>query len=58
MSASVVAQGDGRRPAMADPNNDVVEADETNNTARKFLADVPDLGVGLDNLTVTPAALG
>ncbi|MGE5233964.1 MAG: hypothetical protein ACM3OB_07620 [Acidobacteriota bacterium] len=43
---------------MADPNNDVVEADETNNTARKFLADVPDLGVGLDNLTVTPAALG
>ncbi|MGH2668617.1 MAG: CARDB domain-containing protein, partial [bacterium] len=42
--------------AVVDPDNDVVEVDERNNAAQKFLADVPDLAVGVDNVTVVPAS--
>jgi uncharacterized repeat protein (TIGR01451 family) len=42
--------------AVVDPNNDVVEVDETNNTAQKFLVNVPDLAVDVDNVSITPAS--
>ena len=40
--------------AVVDPENQVVEVDERNNTAQKFLAEVPDLAVGVDNISLTP----
>lgn len=42
--------------AAADPANQVVELDESNNVARRFLAEVPDLAIGLDNVLAAPAA--
>src|SRR4051812_40638609 len=42
--------------AVADPNNQVTEINEGNNTARRFLADVPDLAVGIDNVLLSPSA--
>jgi fibro-slime domain-containing protein/uncharacterized repeat protein (TIGR01451 family) len=42
--------------AAVDPANEVAELDEGNNVARKFLVQVPDLAIGLDNVSLTPAA--
>jgi fibro-slime domain-containing protein/uncharacterized repeat protein (TIGR01451 family) len=42
--------------AAADPANQVVELDESNNVARRFLVEVPDLAIGLDNILATPAS--
>ncbi|HEV8578898.1 MAG TPA: Calx-beta domain-containing protein [Thermoanaerobaculia bacterium] len=42
--------------AAVDPANEVQEINEGNNTARKFLASVADLAVGIDNFLLAPTA--
>ncbi len=44
--------------AAADPGQEVLETDESNNRAERFFRDLPDLAIGFDNLEVSAGAPG